>query len=396
MVERKGRLFRFGDYPDQKFSLTRAEWEAANAGVTEVPVGFDPIGRRHYVGKDNAFDGLLGSASNIVASDEDITADFHLDPLLHAAVEREGLKMSAVFSRQSKVLKQIDFVDAPVISDAALFADDPDEVAIFSDFPALPPESEAREDADEDEQVEASDVAQQLHEVIAHGFPSLCDPEHMTKHAAFCAADKKPSHLIALHDLCIHYGARCSGMADAHFAEEEYPVAENAEVESPQIDTAEFADLKETVKALKAENERLAKIAARDKAARIETESAAFAKDHADKIPPPAQPFFIGLYRSLAEADDEATVGFAFGKDGAESFKGSRLDLLKRAVGSLKPHAIAGAKTLDKDVPAPAKTPEGVVVFSNDDREPVDPKKPTPAGAKPDKDRLAHLAQLLN
>lgn len=395
LIERKGRVFRFGDYPGQRFSLTRSEFEAANAGLAEVPVGFDPIGRRHYTGKSNAFDGMLGSAANFAADDSEISADFRLAPLLHAAIEKEGLKMSAVFNRSTKRLKQIDFTDSPIVEDAALFAD-AEDVAIFADFPEVPAGSEAMQDLEDDEEVlSKEDLAQHMHEVIAAGFPGLCDPEHMSKHAAFCKGDNGPNHLIAMHDFCVHHGATCSGMGhDKHakFAHEgDYPVAIDEEIET---ETPDNSALIARLDALEETNKQQARQLKAERDRRIAGESASFANDNAAVLPPTSKPLFAGLYSLLSDLpEDSGVVEFAYGKD--QSFKGSALDLLKQAVGQLKPHGLGVEKTLNKETPKPKEVP-GVVVFANDEAEAPSPKAPTPAGATPTAERLAYLNSLNN
>lgn len=376
MILRKGRVFRFGDYPKQRFRLDREGFEAANAGVESVPIGFDPVTRRHYIGKSNAFDGMLGSASNLSVSDGEITADFAIAPLLHDAIEKEGLRMSAVFDRETKRLKQIDFVDAPIIEDAALFAEDEEEVAIFADPAMLPPGSEADED---DAALSKEELAQHFHEALASVHPELCDPDHTPTTASFAADHHK--FMAQVHDMAVHHGAHCSGMGHARFAEDEEEEDDMAnENENEGADnTALFAQMQDELAQLRASS-------AKDRAKRIAVEAVGFAKDNAERLTPVAKAAFAGLYQALAMDDEthEAEVGFAHG---AETFKGSRVDLLKRAVEALEPHGFGKAKTLNAKVAAP-EAKNGLAVFSDVSED--DPKIPTPERAAELK-RLAGL-----
>lgn len=397
MVERTGRVFRFGDHVDgkgKKFSLTREQFEAANPPDREVEVGFDPVRKGHY--EASAFDGKLGHASRLRANGDYIDAEFALHPLLNEAIVEQGLGMSAIFGIKDKVLRRIDVADRArvVIPEAAFFAeDDSDEVAIFADEPLYPPGLDA---AEEDDELTKEELAHHMHEVLAAGFPGLCDPGHRGDLARFCSGDKNPAHLIALHDFTLHHGATCSGMghsAHAKFAHEgDYPVAhdEETEVQAPD-NTALLARLD----ALEKQNQAQAAQLKAERDRRITGEAASFARDHAAVLPPTSQALFAGLYSTLADvADSSGTVEFAYGKD--QAFKGSALDLLKSAVAQLKPHGLGLEKSINKDVEDAKKKLDGVVHFANDDAAKVSPNKPTPAGQAPSAERLAYLNSLNN
>ncbi len=117
MVVRRGRIFRSGEYPDKKFSLTPKELKQV---VKEFsgPIQLDSEHER------SIFDGKLGQLI-AVESNEDGT-ELHgsvaipkwLDPILMQA----GGKVSAAFDRVSKKLVGLALTISPRVPDAVLMA----------------------------------------------------------------------------------------------------------------------------------------------------------------------------------------------------------------------------------------------------------------------------------
>lgn len=394
-VERKGRVFRFGDHVDgkgQKFSLAREEFEAANPPGTRVPIGFDPVTRKHYEGK-SAFDGKYGDVS-LFANGEFVDGDYRIAPILNRAIDDEGLRVSAIFGIADKKARRIDVcrADLAIIPEAVFFAEDgSDEVAIFAEPMGMPTRRVEQADGMGSPVLMAM-FAQDNHDIASSCYPSLC-----AGGAAFAMNEGPRKHMALIHKKAMNHGAKCPGAGKVRFSNEGGPtVAETTEtVQTEVVDpTAKFAQMQAQMQAqidaLKATN-------ARERAIRINAEAESFAKDHAAVLPPASQVFFANLYAQLADApEDSGTVEFAHGKD--QAFKGSLLTLLKTAVGQLKPHGIGGQKTVDDGkktpLPKPAEVPTGVVLFAGEEGDTPTPDQPTPAGRAPSADRLAYLNKL--
>lgn len=400
-VERKGRVFKFGDHVDgkgQKFSLTREEFEAANPPGHKVPVGFDPIGKGHYDGKDNAFDGKLGTASNLAVNGDYLDAEFALNPILNAVIDEMNLRMSAVFGVAKKELRRIDVTDRPVIAEAAFFAegDHPDEVSIVAESPfaaAIPP-ARAAAAVEGIGSPMAILAMQHIHDVVANWSPSLCMAD-----ATFAHNDGHRKQMALIHTMTKTHGAQCSARGNARFAEEGGPpVADSEKIEvTPPVDnTALFARLE----ALEDLNKKQAAQLKAERDRRIATESASFARDNAAVLPPTSQALFAGLYSALAEAPESSgVVEFSYGPEQAQAFKGSALDLLKQAVSKLKPHGMGLERTIDQGhenpLEKPTNVPNGVVLFAGDDAPATPASQPTQDGQKMTQARADHLKSFL-
>lgn len=389
-VERRGRAFEFGDHVDgkgRKFSLTAAQFAVANPPGTRVNIGFDPVKGAHYY-TESHFDGKLGEAHSFDPKGRELLAEFSLHPLLDEVIFEKGLKMSAIFGVPSNKLLRIDVVDPDkaVINGAVFFAregdGDAEEVAIPVDDAVFAVALPAAGAAD---RAVMQMAMQHMHDVCASAYPSMCSPTVM-----FAMHEGPRKHMALIHKMTMTHGASCSGGGKSRFAVEEDEMADDIATE--EIDQAEFAQMKADLAALRKRDEQREAQLKAERDRRIQTESAAFARDNAALLPPPSQPLFAGLFAALSDLpEDVGVVEFAYGKE--QKFKGSPLDLLKGAVASLKPHGL-GIEKIINDSKRPALKPgpiEGVVVFSADETEPADPAMPTPEGQPMSAERRAFL-----
>jgi hypothetical protein len=405
MVNRKGRVFKFGDHVDgkgQKFSLTRSEFDAANPPGTVVPIGFDPRGKAHY-DDDNAFDGKLGS-TKLSSTTTHVMGDYSLHPLLAEIVKERDLKASAIFGVPDKKVKRIDITDRPVsTTDAVFFAEDgTDEVAVLIDaeFATLGVDgmgataidtnanSALRETENADGIRSPMVLAlqagmQHIHDACCSAYPSICVPQ-----AAFAASEGIKKHVKMIHDMTVVHRAKCSGKAK--FAQGATPV-----------DETELAQMKAELAQMKAEREQDKAALKNERDRRIATEADQFASENAKVLPYAAQVKFAYLYRQLAEsASSLGTVEFAYGPENKQEFKGSTLDLLKEAVGGLRPHGIglelAHGGSADAPLEAPRKTPNGLVLFAGSDEPAPNGNKVTPDGKPIPKAREDYLKSFIS
>jgi hypothetical protein len=431
-VHRRGCVFEFGTHKDGKgrdFSLTPAEFAAANPPGTKVDIGFDPVKKGHYR-EESAFDGDLGHATNFEIRDNRLFADFELEPLLNGAIKKHQLKMSAIFAVPSKRLNRIDVVDKDkaVIKSAAFFAHEngdeevavPVDEAMFAMLPDVAPylptgslvhadavnsyRAIARNDAADDvARMTTEGLASHMHEAIASVYPDCCNPSLQLgdgegsfpktmgltsrKFATDEASWEKmhpmhKKHLVQLHDMAVHHGARCSGVTHARFASETTPMSET--IETPQPDER-YARLEEQLK--------------RERTKRITGEAAMFCREHASVIPPMAQALFAKLYEGLAmNEDDFGVVEFAYGVNGANTFKGSPLELLVAAVKALPANISSVEKVLDvaKGGKGPVPPPmQGIRTFAGEETTVMPANTPTPEGVAVTQERKDFLKSFI-
>jgi hypothetical protein len=377
-VERDATLFHFGHYPAKGWGITRAEFEAANAGVEEIPVGLDPKTLDHYHGEANVLDGRLGLA-RIAVTDGAITSRLRIDPLLDRIIREEGLSPSVVFGEKSKVIRRVDFVKFPHDREARVHfseGDDEGEIIVFAD--------------DADPEVGFCDegkldLAQQHHEVMASMHPGLCMGKGDRK-VQF--ADESPRerklmhHMQVFHDHIVHAGgAYCPGM-DHHG---EVGMSDERDIETPESEDELLASFSEddaspTERALfnlvkrvvadnkqtKAENARLSGHVGTLTGTLAEEKAVSFA-DEMTKGPnrraTPAERDAIrrGYLRAVkADAASDEPVEFSDPKDPSKAVKGSHLDAFK-ALYLIRPKLPIGQeKAVGFSVDLPAEPTDGV------------------------------------
>jgi hypothetical protein len=417
MVERRGRVFKFGDWKDgngRPFSLTREEFEAANPSHCEVPIGFDPRTKRHYF-EETAFDGMYGHA-NLEVNGDFIDSTYRMRLMLSEVIDRDKLKVSAIFGRTSKQVLRVDVVDprnavyADATFDRACFAtENEDEVVIFAEVPdpISPPGSTANEA--EAELVADADKPQHTHEALAAMYPELCqaEPKEAGRTRMFAKSNfhalphEDQQNLIQLHDLQIHHSARCPGMRSDH--------AQFATDEEPDMadENEELTAMREKLAALEAKDkERDAQFATiqqerqKERDRRILADTSQFATEYKDRIPTAALPQVLALFSTLASEDDTADVavfGYLDGKERKE-IKEKPLQLFRNIFASLPVRSSTKELVIERDPKNPLPAPRGrevlngVMVFAGDEPEPVDVEQPTPDGQEIPKARMDHLA----
>jgi hypothetical protein len=333
MVERKARIFRFGHYPRKGkgaddalgWGITRDEFIAANGETGTIPVGFDPINRKHYEGKKSALDSRTGTATFAVEGDE-VHAVVRLPKWLDEVRGEIDLKISSVIGRVGKELRKIDLVDTPHIPDAVFFADDHGNVLVFTDDepeegPAAKAEAEAEAVVFEDEG--RRELAQMHHEITAGCMPGLCSGDHGT------ANETDAEHsLRVIHDHSVHEGgAYCPGM-DHHGEVGMSDVTQNEEVAAE--DAVGFTEDSPLYKSMRAELDRLSgQIADKDA---VQFADSVTRGDNRRAYPVERASIVDG-YKRAASLDSKLgdTVTFT-AEDGKTARQGSHLDAFKAAV----------------------------------------------------------------
>ena len=220
MVERRARIFRFGHFPEKGrggWGITRDEFVAANGESGTVPIGIDPVRRGHYLGEDSAFDGLTGEAAFTVEGQE-VFATLRMPAIVDRARARKDLKVSGVFHPTARTMSKIDLVERPYFPDAVVFAEAHDRVLVSEDDE---PEEVAFECAsckagkdkgEDDGEGRHHEAYQTMHDLAAHGRPSLCDGK-----VGFAGPEKKSGHDLLfrqMHHHAVHMGAYCPAMPD--------------------------------------------------------------------------------------------------------------------------------------------------------------------------------------
>ena len=351
MVERRARIFRFGNYPAKGWKITREDFIAANGERAVVPIGLDPIGKGHYEGAKSVLDGETGTAEFSVEGDE-VYATLRMPTLIHRAVERAGLKISGVFGRADNALRKIDLVLNPHIRDAVLLSDGAGEVIVFED--------------DEPEIVKFADpgrveLAQSHQDIAASSMPGLCTGSHdATKPSAAAEGLRK------LHDHYVHQGgASCPGM-DKHQGE----VSMSDEIEKVEAEeTANFAEETPRERAMREKLERMeAQIAEKDAIHFADSVT----KGEGRRATPVERPSIIDAYRRAAGLDAKYADTVTFTDDGKTNKTGSHLDAFKAAI-LIRPRI--------------ATKPEQTVGFN------LESEPPTEAATGPEAEATAFAAQ---
>ena len=88
--------FRFGHYPKKDWTLSKEDFIAKNGTTGTVPIGVDPVGKGHYVGKKSWFDGKTGLATYSV-EDNEVFAEIEWPKLLDDAANEHKLGFSGIF-----------------------------------------------------------------------------------------------------------------------------------------------------------------------------------------------------------------------------------------------------------------------------------------------------------
>lgn len=328
MVERRARIFRFGNYPAKRWGITRAEFIAANGETGTIPIGLDPIGKGHYVGKSSVFDGKTGAATFSIEGDW-VIADLRWPPLVDEAAREHGLKFSGEFTPFEKKLFQVNLVEKPHIPDAVLFAEENGHVLVFEDDEPEPPITFCQEDVE--------DLAQQIHEIVADHHPGFCDPSIPIEDGGNPTLREALHQLKLVHDECVQNGAYCPGMETERDDPEEVTMSDD-EIQELQDENdrlkaqlaavpkpVTFAEETPREKAMREQLEAMA-------AERIEEKAIVFANSvttGAKAVATPAErPFIIEQYKRLAEDDGKAPAAVTF-SEGNETRQGSRLDAYK-------------------------------------------------------------------
>jgi hypothetical protein len=218
-VEREGKVFEFGDYPDKGFSLTPGEFAAANpeggAGAT--------VDLEHFR-KAHPLRGKLGSVVSTEVRGNALFARVRWPKPLDDLIGEDSRKVSCHFDPDKKLV-QLDLVVNPRIPDAALFS-------------AADPEAPVIEAAEGDIKAPAFEfaayaapvpmeamrlVAQDFHDIAANCWPGLCSGQ-----ATFARGDMTRRHWQLVHTKAMNHGATCKGTG--RFSEE----SEMSDTEKPR------------------------------------------------------------------------------------------------------------------------------------------------------------------
>jgi hypothetical protein len=347
-VEREGKVFEFGDYPDKGFSLTPGEFAAANpeggAGAT--------VDLEHFR-KAHPLRGKLGSVVSTEVRGNALFARVRWPKPLDDLIGEDSRKVSCHFDPDKKLV-QLDLVVNPRIPDAALFS-------------AADPEAPVIEAAEGDIKAPAFEfaayaapvpmeamrlVAQDFHDIAANCWPGLCSGQ-----ATFARGDMTRRHWQLVHTKAMNHGATCKGTG--RFSEE----SEMSDTEKPQAAVVFNADEKATllqqIAELQAANRRIQEDAIlKDAAVFAENEVRAFRATVPERE---------GLKRAYVRAalDDAATPAGATFSVGDVTFSSTRVaDLRERQ--SARPAAPKGGpQSTNGHVPAPVG--HDGHVFSGDD-----------------------------
>lgn len=361
-VEREGKVFEFGDYPDKQFSLTADEFRAANPDG-----GAGAFVDLEHFRKPHALLGKLGSVVGTEVKGNALFARVRFPRALDDLLGSDERKVSCHFG-PDKRLKQLDLVLNPRIRDAALFSEAAD--------PSRPPEADPGPSTAMPAVVFAAPImasapqsnlmamfAQDFHDIAASCYPGLCGGG-----ATFAANEGPRKHMALIHKKAMNHGASCSGTS-GRFSEET-EMSETTKPEAPAVATFsadDLAALKKQLASLKAENDEIRRAA-------ILKDAAVFAENEirADRATVPERPLLVKGYVRAA-LDDASHPDDATFSVGDVTFSAPRLaDFI--ALQAARPKA-SPIRTLNKPVAAPA-SPDGMTVFSNDPAD-DDPKVPT-------------------
>lgn len=324
MVERRARIFRFGHYPAKRWGITREEFVAANGEAGTIPIGLDPVGKGHYVGRDSWLDGETGTAEFSVEGDE-VFATLRLPELIERAARKVGAKLSAVFHPTAKTLSKVDLVEKPHIADAVLFAEEHGDVLVFEDDEPEP----AVVFCDED----VRSFAQEMHDLAAEHHANFCDPSVPLE-----GPTEADHHCRMLHDYAVREGgAYCPGLEPED--DDEEAIAMSDEIDELREENGRLkAELAERpARAVAFEEETPREKALRERTERLEAqlidqEAVAFAAEVTTganaRALPAEKAHIVEQYRRAALDDAKLPEAITF-SDGTASVEGSRVDALK-------------------------------------------------------------------
>lgn len=116
LVERRGLIFRSGNYPDRAFSLTPDELRAMARRFKKVPIRIEH--------RPSVLDGKLGHLTSVEASADgrELHGITHLPRWLDEALGAGKRKVSAAFDRLTKTILELSMVENPRIMGAELMA----------------------------------------------------------------------------------------------------------------------------------------------------------------------------------------------------------------------------------------------------------------------------------
>lgn len=341
MVERRARIFRFGHYPAKRWGITREEFVAANGEAGTIPIGLDPVGKGHYVGRESWLDGETGTAEFSVEGDE-VFATLRLPELIERAARKVGAKLSAVFHPTAKTLSKVDLVEKPHIADAVLFAEEHGDVLVFEDDEPEP----AVVFCDED----VRSFAQEMHDLAAEHHANFCDPSVPLE-----GPTEADHHCRMLHDYAVREGgAYCPGLEPED--DDEEAIAMSDEIDELREENERLkAELAERpARAVAFEEETPREKALRERTERLEAqlidqEAVAFAAEvtKADKdgkvlALPRERQEIVRQYKRAAMDDARLPEAITF-TEGTASVEGSRVDAFKAGFG-LRPKVAINAE----------------------------------------------------
>lgn len=220
-VDREGKVFEFGAYPDKKFSLTAAKYLEKNPGAgADVPIDLQHFQQAHPL------TGKLGKVLKTWVQGNALFAKIRWPKSLDSLLG-DDRKVSCHFSAEG-VLKQIDLVTNPRIKDAFLFGgavpslDEPSETEFVApdtvfEVQGMKPIGGGPGDAVPGlkPRDHAMLVAQDMHDISANCYPDLCYGGAM-----FSKGDSHAkAHMRMAHTKSMSHGATCKGMAYGKFSQ---------------------------------------------------------------------------------------------------------------------------------------------------------------------------------
>jgi hypothetical protein len=369
-------LFRPGDYPDQKFSMTPEElWLAAQQFEGAVPNELEHISS--LFSAKTILDGKLGHTENVRLSDDgtELRGTVVIPKWLDQVWDAPLKQVSAAWDRADKTLKRVGLVIKGQIPDAAL----------FSAYAAF---------AKGHQTYEGQSVIQQMHDMAARS-GAVCSKG--ASRSAMFHSSREVSGIQKMHDMAVEHGAKCSivksgrsamfsgdlvpkgktmtalqklmnGLfgskaaevtVDPDISEDDaqrilgafagsVPAGSTVTVTpgttvapaTPAIDTAQFAKAGDAA-ALRAELESLRATSRRDKAnAAAEKFIDAAMAPKAAKITPAVRPQAVALFAALAEADEVHKTTATFAQADGKTATAPLLDLFKAFIDGLPSHAM--------------------------------------------------------
>ena len=124
IVEKAGKIFELGDYPDRDFSLNEDEADAAIAAFVSVPIDLEHIDTilAHGDRKNRPANFALGELVKVWREGNSMFGTVNVPAWLDDVVGADGFPVSATWDRSTKRLAGLAITLNPKISDAAVFA----------------------------------------------------------------------------------------------------------------------------------------------------------------------------------------------------------------------------------------------------------------------------------